>query len=388
MTFRLQGPYPLDLQDVGGSARTAMGDARFAMADRDFSARLRQSTAIGERRALPAVGRSRRREHPRRAGPLGFWLTFGPSYVEGGPRSLWTATPFAGSPSSADRGGLVAGTAGHLRAGAPVAPSSCSNARGARQPVGCPPPGVPTRQNDDRPAEQDTVGFWELDELGETETSMVTPEVDEPEEPALPVARSSSPSSRATCASSGAAAASHQLVHLAAAAAASDAPLPRPVAGQGARRVPRPTSSTRPWRPWRCQATGSASSSAGGSRPPSACSRGDGRGRVRGARPRRRQPVEGPGEDHRQRRHHGGRAGPPPRRHRAGVHPPWAHASTAAPQPRRSPRCRCAHRQRQLRPRAALPIKATGANGPLSERVCGDKPERGQESHARPTHPG
>lgn len=97
MTFRLQGPFPLDLQDVGASTRSAIASARVSMEDREFSTRLRSGEPDGATPGLYLLW-----DHPSGAGEktppalAGFWLTFGPGYVEGGPQEpLERFPPFA-----------------------------------------------------------------------------------------------------------------------------------------------------------------------------------------------------------------------------------------------------------------------------------------------------
>ncbi len=165
MSFRLQGPFPLDLQAVGASVRVALGQARAAMGERDFAARLRAMEGTGATPGLyllwddPAGGGAS-------AAPsvAGFWLTFGPSYVEGGPQEPLDRHPPFGQPI------LDALTEEVWWQGLRVVPrdpdprwrplfvfewpSDLAN-RSA-----CPPPGVPTDQNDENHIEKEPGGDW------------------------------------------------------------------------------------------------------------------------------------------------------------------------------------------------------------------------------------
>lgn len=196
MTFRLQGPFPLDLQDVGASTRAVIASARISMDDRDFSTRLRSGEPDGAAPGLyllwddPSGGGAA-------AAPavVGFWLTFGPSYVEGGPQE-----PLDRYPPFADKI-LEALTEEVWWQGLRVTPR---DPQPRWRPLlvfewpslladrsSCAPPGEPTPENDESQLDAEPGGDWmELEELGEEDTAQARPIDAGQQGPTLPKKRS------------------------------------------------------------------------------------------------------------------------------------------------------------------------------------------------------
>ena len=196
MTFRLQGPFPLDLQTVGASARAALGPARLGMDDPSFSDRLIKKGSTGEEPGLYVLwddppGSSSQAQ----PSMVGFWLTFGPSYVEGGPQE-----PLDRHPPFADEV-LEALTEEVWWQGLRVTPRDPDPRwrplivlewpADLADRSACPPPGVPTPQNDAEHVDREAGGNWlSVDEFEEQATAVATPVIEEEEEPSIPVRRS------------------------------------------------------------------------------------------------------------------------------------------------------------------------------------------------------